>query len=531
MIRTLIIDDEYLIRQAICRLINWTGLGFQIVAEASDGLEAMELVEKYVPDLMILDINIPLLDGIQVAEKVRASYPQVKIIILTGYDTFDYIQRCMRAGVMNYVVKPLEKDEFQEAVIAAKREILKERNLEKFSEYFNLSDESDFCLKANSFFNEPQKNQSDFIELFIGNMQNKEYARYFVAILEVDFLRKKFRTQKKRILTLMSASMLVKEYLEREGLSHAVHPYNNNVLIGICLPESHTLLNVKSCFERSAQHVLENLNISISCGISISFSEANEVEDAIIQAQKALEYKFCEGTGKVYDYDSTHISYPDKSNSTFDTSEITSLLRQGEYGRVYEQLHVILSDAAKNNLCKDYFFLIATSLVNCIVHFSVELGLNTKEIFHNRSVYVSYIEKFETAAELENWLDSLYKNVISFTTNSCLKRSDSITARTCKYIEQNYQCYDLSVTYIANRLFITSNHLCKVFKREMKTTLTKYIVSFRMNKAKRLIDENKEQQIISLSKAVGYSDPFYFSKTFKKFFGVSPSKYINMQNS
>ena len=147
LIRTLIVDDEYLIRHAIRSLIDWNSLGFQIVAEASDGLEALDLVDKYQPELIILDINIPLLDGIKVAYKVREKYPHVKIIVLTGYDTFGYIQRCMRAGVMDYVVKPIEKDEFQKAVVASKREILKERNMEKFLEYFKHSDD----LNVNSF--------------------------------------------------------------------------------------------------------------------------------------------------------------------------------------------------------------------------------------------------------------------------------------------------------------------------------------------------------------------------------------------
>ena len=526
LIRTLIVDDEYLIRHAIRSLIDWNSLGFQIVAEASDGLEALDLVDKYRPELIILDINIPLLDGIKVADKVREKYPHVKIIVLTGYDTFGYIQRCMRAGVMDYVVKPIEKDEFQKAVVASKREILKERNMEKFLEYFKHSDD----LKVNSFFNEPQKNQADFMELFSEDIKKKECINNSVILLEADFLRQKFRTQKERIFSLMAVSIMVKEYLDKAGLSITMHPYKFNVLVGVGLTNSISP-DLKTCFERAARQALENMNISISCGISNPFSEITDMNNAIVQAQKALEQKFCKGVGKIYAYDATQILYPDKSDFRVDTSYITSLLRQGEFNRVKDQLHEIISDAMKKSFCKEYFCFIAADLVNCIIHFSIELGLNTSYIFDNQRVYMSHIEKFETAVELENWLISLYKNVVSFSSNYCHKRSDRIISKCCEYIEKNYHSHNLSVTSIANNLFITSNYLCKIFKQEMKTTLTEYIVSFRMKKAKQFIEENKEHQIISLSKAVGYNDPFYFSKSFKKFYGISPSKYVNTQRS
>ncbi len=527
MVRTIIVDDEYLIRHAIRNLIDWNGLGFEIIAEASDGLEALELVDRCQPELIILDINIPLLDGIKVADKVRRKYPHVKIIVLTGYDTFDYIQRCMRAGVMDYVVKPLEKDEFQKAVVAAKREILKERNMGKVLKYFEHPDD---CLKAGNFFNEPQKNQADFIELFSSGIKKYGCANNSVVLLEADFLIQKFRTQKERILSLTAVSVMVKKYLEEIGLTVTLYPYKFNVLIGASVTNA-APMNLKACFERAAGHVLENMNISISCGISNPFSEITELDNAIIQAQKALEQKFCKGAGKIYTYGTAQISYPDKSNCRADTSYITSLLRQGEFNKVKDQLHEIISDTIEKNFCKEYFCFIAADLVNCIIHFSIELGLNTSYIFENQSVYMSHIEKFETAMELENWLISLYKNIISFSVNNFRKRSDTIISKCCKYIEKNYNSHDLSVTSIANNLFITSNYLCKIFKQEMKTTLNEYIISFRMKKAKQFIDENREYQIILLSKAVGYNDPFYFSKSFKKFYGISPSKYINMQGS
>ena len=119
MIRTLIVDDEYLIRYSIRHLVDWNALGYEIIGEAENGPDALTQIRSLHPDLVLLDINLPLMDGIEVCRQLKELHIPTEVLILTGYDDFKYIQSCLRLGVLNYVVKPLEEKELTEALLKA----------------------------------------------------------------------------------------------------------------------------------------------------------------------------------------------------------------------------------------------------------------------------------------------------------------------------------------------------------------------------------------------------------------------------
>ena len=117
MIRVLIVDDESLIRDLIKDSVNYEELGFQIVGEAEDGRQALERIEELKPQLIILDINIPFIDGIELAKMIKEKYADIKIIILTGYSEFEYAKECVKIGVSDYVLKPIDPDNFRSILL------------------------------------------------------------------------------------------------------------------------------------------------------------------------------------------------------------------------------------------------------------------------------------------------------------------------------------------------------------------------------------------------------------------------------
>lgn len=120
MFKILIIDDELLVRELIKKSVDFSSLGFEIIGEAKDGSQALTMIGELHPDLLLLDINIPMINGITLAKKVNAQYPEIQIIILTGYSEFDYAKGAIEAGVLDYLLKPLNKTEFTKALLKAK---------------------------------------------------------------------------------------------------------------------------------------------------------------------------------------------------------------------------------------------------------------------------------------------------------------------------------------------------------------------------------------------------------------------------
>ena len=125
MIKVLIVDDEYLLRQLIRNTLDWGSLGFEIIAEAEDGEQALEVIEDTRPQLAIVDINIPLLNGLELSKSIRKNYPQIRIIILTGYGEFEYAKEAISLGVSNYILKPINKEELEKAILDIKKDTSK----------------------------------------------------------------------------------------------------------------------------------------------------------------------------------------------------------------------------------------------------------------------------------------------------------------------------------------------------------------------------------------------------------------------
>ena len=138
MYKILIIDDEILIRELIKKSIDFNALGFEIVGEAKDGRQAMEMIEALHPNLLLLDINIPIINGITLAQSVNKEYPEIQIIILTGYSQFDYAKGAIEAGVLDYLLKPLNNSEFIKALSKAKDVLSNQNQIKKtISDYQN----------------------------------------------------------------------------------------------------------------------------------------------------------------------------------------------------------------------------------------------------------------------------------------------------------------------------------------------------------------------------------------------------------
>lgn len=151
MYKILIIDDEILIRELIKKSIDFNALGFEIVGEAKDGRQAMEMIEALHPNLLLLDINIPIINGITLAQSVNKEYPEIQIIILTGYSQFDYAKGAIEAGVLDYLLKPLNNSEFIKALSKAKDVLSNQNQIKKtISDYQNQKlrlDKKELLLK------------------------------------------------------------------------------------------------------------------------------------------------------------------------------------------------------------------------------------------------------------------------------------------------------------------------------------------------------------------------------------------------
>ena len=170
--------------------------------------------------------------------------------------------------------------------------------------------------------------------------------------------------------------------------------------------------------------------------------------------------------------------------------------------------------------------MVYSEFTSAVIEYIWENNLKTEDFLSDLGNYLECINSKETIAELNNWVSSLFDEVVQQVNDKNKTRTTHIVEKARSYIEAHYEEADLSLEEISARIFVNPSYLSKVFKREMKYTIIEYLTHLRLKKAKEMMDDCPDMQISFVAKKVGYLDPFYFSKLFKKNFGISPSKYV-----
>ena len=504
MYSVLLVDDEYLIRQLIRSSIRWEELGFTIIGEAANAQEALEEMVCHHPDLVLLDINLPAVSGLELCKTIRERFPNTLVIMLTGYDRFEYARESLRQGVFDYLVKPLDEKE----LTATLSNVVKELNRR--------------AQKHRDKIPEGTLGREDFLE------KAKEYIRLskmpvVCCAVEISRLQYRWKSRTEQLKWLGILSNTCEDFFKGnfEFFSSCVeYPF---LLIYVStgnLPRDSFL----SFLNQMCQKVLQSIGLTISIGVGLPTTQA--LYETTEEPIRALDSKFLSSTDSIYPIETSLTVYPTAPEKLGEPSDLLYLLRKKDFQTIQETISNILKRAKENRFCKDYIHLLAASIVNQAICFCVETGLNMQGILASRDDCLMHIQSCETIGELECMLHGLYRSVLELSDQQDSSKTQKLVELTVNYIEHYFYLDTLTLGSIADALFINANYLSKIFKQQMNISVSEYMIHYRLQTAKTLMESNKNLRIIDVARQVGYSDPFYFSKSFKKQFGVSPSKFL-----
>jgi len=533
LVSVLIVDDEYLIRSLIRKSVDWEGLGFRIVGEAEDGETAIKLVEELRPRLVILDINIPFFNGLEVTRRLRASHPEVKIIILTGYEDFQYALQAIKAGVLNYILKPINPEEFEIALAAAKDTILNE-------EKSSLSDLSGdavglpvrerflrlFLTEGNSL---ADKVILDRFRLFRCELAQKDFV---VALFEI--------RRPEKLGTVLVNSREFKEFIADMPPPWWTNfpPYeffsdDKGRLVMLMNEDESTSRRKDKSYHRLAEALMSNDRLSgryvVSCGIGLPAGRAADIPRSYSEAETALEESFYSGAMRVRLFEDV----PRQSRSLpqgdfFDAAErdgFLLMLRGGKAGEAEVFLKNRLRSLASLRPPRHYCEMNCMELIGVVLEFMEENNLVMEEIFENKDVF-AVLRSLGTLKEIEDRVIELIGSAQRKIDLSVRSRTRQVVQKAKLYIERNYGRSFVTLELAAEHLSVTATYLSTIFKKELGISLIQYLTEFRLKKAKELMDADPLLPIMDVAGRVGYSDPYYFSKCFRKHYGLSPSAYL-----
>lgn len=499
-INLLLADDEYFIRQRLKKIIPWTALNLKFIGEAENGQEVLDALEKHTIDIVLLDIKMPKMTGIQAAEYIYSNYPMTKIIILSGYNDFEYARTAMRYGVTDYLLKPVDEmslratlEDCIEKINIARQQYIKIQKFYHYEKCTALANIQNGTLDIDSLYSEYPEFKQITHSLYIGV--------YIFNETEADI---------HLLVDLLRENNLSCEYSQESEYIYAVQ---------IFFSEEPNMDQVGDILLNFTEK--ENPFVFLSKGKPFTMSD--NWQPHYKQSLEGLYQRyFSNGINSIWSYVSpTESSYvaelPKIRQNT--TLLLNSQNDQGFSSYIEELFHSILKYKNSN-----YLYSLVTELF-ITYHIYYHIPENDAQ---NINEFISGI------LDEEFVLENLKNTTIQYGLQ-CIKRADTspsdvaLSKKLMAYIEENYKVSDLSVAKLADVYQLNPSYMGSVFKKVNNISILQYIANVRMEISTKLLTSN-QYKITEIAEMVGYSDVFYFSKRFKKNYGCSPKDYaLRMQ--
>ena len=527
MYKILIVDDEELVRTSITTIVDWASLGFTEVYQAENGIEALALALKVKPDLVLTDIRMPFMDGLQLSAQLREKLPSTSIVILSGHDEFKYAQQAIAYGILDYILKPIGPDSLYEKMLEIKTKLDLNLNKKKYLEKIRSQLHQSLPLLTEKFLN----------SLLYNSFENKAYSKtlefleipltpgpYLICVIEPDLL-----DIYENDLELYSFAV---KNIATETFS-SKHPVFSDavgrIIVVFCVDtqiseeENHSitfeLLNILK------NNVNFYLKLQLTAAKGSIVNEINSLYMSYNEAISALECKYTLGKNRIYDirdinYVESSIVYPHDAYVEFMDavkSARTDLIIQasGSIVAALKSRHTI----SPANI-KLVFIDIITSLLKLL---AMTKGTSL-EVWNKGLSLFSELDKQGTVEELTN---ATTEFAITVSVELAASRSKSTSIIVCKvieYIKDNYQLQDISLFSAANYASVNASYLSTLFKKETGKNFVDYLNRVRIEKAMELL-RTTDLKAYEVAYMTGFSNPHYFSILFKKHIGITPSEF------
>lgn len=521
MYSVFLVDDEPIVLEGIRTKIDWESSGFSFAGEATDGEIALSMIHEIKPDILITDIKMPFMDGLQLAAAIKKTQPWIKIIILSGHDEFDYAKKAISIGIQDYLLKPFTSEEVLDSLKKAAQQIDKERSqlsdINKMKEELKSRDkqlQKDFLMNlvtgTEDINNIMQKSQELRIDLI---------SRYYKVLIT------KITSKTKNDNNIQEACSLINSY--SSTWEQAITFFHHKNLV-ICILKGNTQKDLEEEVYRIAENiehiVTQNEDCNTITSIGKTVEHSSSISNSYSDAKKIMEASVYENQNRIINADDIQLT----SNGLLDLKENDPLVDRLKYASksdissiTSESMELIKKNPGQFNVFASYLLL---DLIFAVSKLIENFGGNIKDI-KPEILQHSYVDN---AVENEDNFRSTLENVLNFALeyrdSKITGRYGDVILKAKKYIDENYADQNTTLTTVADVVCLSPNHFSAIFSQECKTTFIEYLTNVRIENAKRLI-KNTEMKGYDIAYECGFSDPHYFSYIFKKNTGLTPREY------
>lgn len=529
MFKVILVDDDEDFRGYLHSLIDWRAYGFEICGEAGTGREALEITNSSKPDLAMIDIKMPVMDGLVLSEILKEKFSDINIVLITGHSKFEYAQKAIKIGIEDYLVKPLNKNELIETLLRVKRKLQNLKD-ERNCKEVNITLKRDRILNALLEFR--YSDASDEVvkqhQKELGIDLNK--CIFIVSTIEIDNMYEELRSLKNIARCKSLISMITKELIKTDGKHIVFNGPENRIVSLIGFSDSLQLGKFNpEIYQNICIFIKNNFDFTVTIGVGTEVKGFQSIRDSYLEALDALRYKVLSEKGNALLYskiksDSMNLGfYPNEVNE-----KLIRYLRLNDFDGIRKEINNVFDYLNKKKLSIDYTYTIILGLKAVCLSYIIEMGKNIEDVLGDNYDPLQFVTNKTSIENADKMIIKLFEKTVNFFSNNRNDKAKRTVEFVKSYIDENYKDVELNLEKIARNIFLSPDYVRKIFKKETNVTITEYITSLRMQKAKELID-NGDVKFSNVCNEIGYNDASYFSKCFKKHYGLSPRDYENIK--
>ena len=534
-IKVFLVEDEMVIRRGIKNSIDWEKEGYIFCGEASDGELAYPMIIKEKPDILITDIRMPFMDGLELCKLVKKELPNIKILILSGYDEFDYAKEAIRLGVTEYLLKPISSGKLLEALNGVSEFIRREKEdkdlVRKYMEEMRENTE--------------HEKQKFFEQMIAGNLSmadaletGKKYEMNLSAGM-YNLLLFRFtlgEENRKSGELLGEAEYAIEKLTERlEYVFEFQRGVEGWAFLLMADNEEQMSERVKE-LSKDLEEIMKNYStIAYFGGIGQPVARLRELEESFREAERALAARFTMELNRIISVEDIRMA---QNVDTLDDIEITSFgeiektrtmlekfLNNGAEDEIDEFVDVYINELPEENLksvlMRQYIimdaYIVMMSFCEKIEGIEGEMQAQSEELKYS-------MKTIQTLEEIKNYIRMLLKKIIGVRDTISGRRYSDIIEIAKDQIRKTYMSDEISLNTIAAEVGMSPSYFSSIFSKEMGKTFVEYLTEIRMDRAKELL-MCSSMKTSEIGYEVGYKDPHYFSYIFKKTQNCTPKEF------
>lgn len=536
MYKLMIVEDELLMRVGIRSMLNWEDYGFCVTAEASNGKEALELALEKVPDLIITDIRMPVMDGLALIKQLSPSLKNCKYVILSNFDELDYVKNALKFGATDYLIKSeINEQSLIELLTNIREKLQSERHQLNALPYVSSDYSKSIRYLKDSFFQDVVSGFIQEKELFSKaeelqfHIQSDQLVVIKFIVNHYEKVKRKYIEKGEKLLRFSILNIMEEVIPSRWAKEIFVESSSEYWVVVNVRSDTDAHADLNKLIRKVLTSIKDFMNLSLTAGVSSICFGFVSLRRACQEAEFALKESFFTGESQIL-----YVEDVRETPSREDVENLLSPQQEQDFIKIcmsknkenaqkfLEEIYIRLKSvrADENSIRKQYITLLETMHAHL---------LNSTS---RSKLSVTEKSPYEIVLNGEHWED-IHQNVLTYITDT-FSASSQVTHE-LKYTDlaidiiNRYYAEDLSLQSVASQINVNPSYLSRLFKQEKKENFISYLTRVRINHAKAFL-LSKELKIYEIADKVGYHNYTYFSKIFKKNTGLTPEEYREQQH-